>query len=322
MSSSISKIQAIFAESKHIGQGEVALFGIFDRHTKTADFVTHGPISSSNVLRLGSITKIFLSYVALKAQIPLDKPVATVLPELADETLYQCSSSITFEQCLLHTTGIVNYSMLAGAENYEGIYTPTVTVDMGWKNKPLLFPPGSEWHYSNTNSEVVAMAVEKITGKPIKQLVEEAFSEIAPTLTFDSGVAQPYPLDAPNYAKFKMPWSFPSASGRLIATPLDAMKAIDSMARETVWQTMQTWSTAPRRTPDPEYDPAGGKKYGYYLQEFDFSVPVIGHDGHINVTSLVGATPDYVFLVHTSSDIDTQYWMPLCNGVITAALKK
>jgi CubicO group peptidase (beta-lactamase class C family) len=314
-------IQEILTSSHHIPNGEVAIFAVLNRHSKTADFVLHGPISATNTLRLGSITKIFLSYVTLKAQLPLEKTVAEFLPELSDELIYQGSHKITFKDCLSHTTGIVNYSKVEGAQSHQGTYTPAVTVDLGWKNRPLLFEPGTQWHYSNTNSEIIAMAVEKLTGKPIKQLVDEAFHEIAPTLTFDSGASHSYPIEAPGYKNFTMPWSFPSASGRLLATPLDALRAIDSISSEKVWHTMQTWATAPKREPDPGYDPAGGKKYGYYLQEFDFEVPIFGHDGHIHVTSFIGSTDDHVFLVHTSADIDTHLWMPLCSSLISAAIK-
>ncbi|MDB4909775.1 MAG: beta-lactamase, partial [Gemmatimonadetes bacterium] len=52
----------------------------------------------------------------------------------------------------------------------EKTITPQAILDH-WAKQPLDFEPGTRWQYSNTNFEVAALIVEKVSGKPFYQFV-------------------------------------------------------------------------------------------------------------------------------------------------------
>ncbi len=42
-----------------------------------------------------------------------------------------------------------------------------------WARKPLDFPPGTKWQYSNTNYVIAGAIVEKVSGKSLMDLLTE-----------------------------------------------------------------------------------------------------------------------------------------------------
>ena len=42
--------------------------------------------------------------------------------------------------------------------------------------KPMDFPPGAQWHYSNTGYYLLGLIIEKVGGAPYVTLIEKRFS--------------------------------------------------------------------------------------------------------------------------------------------------
>jgi CubicO group peptidase (beta-lactamase class C family) len=60
----------------------------------------------------------------------------------------------------------------AGASNPERAWTPQELVQIGIKDSPL-FDPGTDFHYSNTNTVLLGLVLEQVTGKPLGELYRE-----------------------------------------------------------------------------------------------------------------------------------------------------
>jgi CubicO group peptidase (beta-lactamase class C family) len=118
---------------------------------------------------IGSISKQFTAATVLLLQqegkLSLDDPVAKYIPGLTR------GNEVTIRQLLSHTSGYQDF----WPQDYvpptmEKAITPQGILDR-WAKQPLDFEPGTRWQYSNTNFEIAALIVEKVSGKPFYQFV-------------------------------------------------------------------------------------------------------------------------------------------------------
>jgi CubicO group peptidase (beta-lactamase class C family) len=118
---------------------------------------------------IGSISKQFTAATVLLLQqegkLSLDDPVARYIPGLTR------GNDVTIRQLLSHTSGYQDF----WPQDYvppamEKSITPQGILDH-WAKQPLDFEPGTRWQYSNTNFEIAALIVEKVSGKPFYQFV-------------------------------------------------------------------------------------------------------------------------------------------------------
>jgi D-alanyl-D-alanine carboxypeptidase len=75
------------------------------------------------------------------------------------------------------TSGIASYNedkqfLDEVVSNPEQIWTLDELVQIGIKNSPL-FDPGTDFHYSNTNTVLLGLILEQVTAKPIGELYRE-----------------------------------------------------------------------------------------------------------------------------------------------------
>ncbi|MGW7531131.1 serine hydrolase domain-containing protein [Amycolatopsis sp. NPDC054798] len=133
------------------------------------------PPSADGRFRIGSVTKTFVATVVLQLagerRIGLDTPVNHYLPGLLPG-----GNRITVRMILQHTSGLYSYSddlpfgegATQIAHGFPAIrfrhFTPGQLVAMATA-KPLLFEPGQDWSYSDTNYIVAGLLVEKVTGR-------------------------------------------------------------------------------------------------------------------------------------------------------------
>ncbi|MFP2929399.1 serine hydrolase domain-containing protein [Pyxidicoccus sp. 3LG] len=130
-------------------------------------------------LRVGSITKSFVSVVTLQLQaegkLSLDEPLATWQPD------FPRADRITVRQLLNHTSGAFNYTrseeFLARAEANPGkTWTAGELIELGAAQSPS-FEPGTDWEYSNTNYILLGHILEQVTGTPVAQLIRTRILE-------------------------------------------------------------------------------------------------------------------------------------------------
>ncbi|HYK42067.1 MAG TPA: serine hydrolase domain-containing protein [Thermoanaerobaculia bacterium] len=125
---------------------------------------------------IGSISKQFTATAILlladERKLSLDDRVARFLPDLAH------SGEVSIRQLLSHTSG---YQDFWPQDYVPPFMLKDVTAEQildRWAKKPLDFPPGTQWQYSNTNFVIAGLIVEKISGLPLMQFLQER--EFAP----------------------------------------------------------------------------------------------------------------------------------------------
>ena len=129
------------------------------------------PNTAESKFRLGSITKQFTAASILlleeQGQLSTVDPVKKYVPDAP-----AAWDKITIYNLLTHTSGIPSFT---GFPDYHANevrpYTPDQLV--AWfKDKPLDFPPGSDWRYSNSGYVLLGYLIEKISGKSYAEFVQ------------------------------------------------------------------------------------------------------------------------------------------------------
>lgn len=134
------------------------------------------PMAPGAEVRIGSITKTFVSTMALQLvaehRLSLDDTVQKWQPGLVPN-----ADQITVRELLQHTSGLYNYTddpsflpQLIG--DPLRAYTPRQLIAVSNAHPPL-FAPGTGWSYSNTNYVVVGLILERVTHRPISALIQQ-----------------------------------------------------------------------------------------------------------------------------------------------------
>jgi CubicO group peptidase (beta-lactamase class C family) len=146
----------------------VALKGkpIFMQCYGLADVEHNIPVTPETRFNLASVAKQFTAFSILllekEGKLGLDDDVHKFLPDLPDY-----SPTVTIRHLLNHTSGIWEYySTMVYYCGYDqkDHFTLDEVMELLKHQKKLLFEPGSQWIYCNTNYVLLAQIVEKITG--------------------------------------------------------------------------------------------------------------------------------------------------------------
>ncbi|WJV48114.1 serine hydrolase domain-containing protein [Streptomyces flavofungini] len=137
---------------------------------------THAKMPRNGQVRIGSVTKTFTAVVVLQlvgeGRISLDKPVDKYLPGLVRGKGID-GGRITVRQLLQHTSGLPDYENDVTSDILERRYlSPRDALDIALKHKAD-FEPGKKWKYSNTNYLVAGLIVERVTGRPLAQQIDQ-----------------------------------------------------------------------------------------------------------------------------------------------------
>ena len=107
-----------------------------------------------------------------EGKLSLDDPIRKYLPELP-ATPY---GPVTIRQMLNHTSGIRDWgtlSSLSGWRRGTRQLGNDFVLDLLSKQRELNFPAGTEWSYSNSNYNLAAIIVERVSGKPFAGFVRD-----------------------------------------------------------------------------------------------------------------------------------------------------
>jgi len=130
-----------------------------------SDIDTDEAIEKNDHVRIGSVTKSFTVTVILQlvgeGKISLDDPLSKFFPEIEN-------SEATVRDLANMRSGIFNYTedidfILLLIEDLLRKWTPQELVDVADRNAPY-FPLDGGWHYSNTNTVILGMIIEQVTG--------------------------------------------------------------------------------------------------------------------------------------------------------------
>ncbi|MFJ4690321.1 serine hydrolase domain-containing protein [Streptomyces sp. NPDC088766] len=146
----------------------VKSFGVADKDTDRK-------MSPDLFMRIGSETKTFTVTAVLElvddGRIGLDDTIGKYVDGVPN------GDEITLRQLAGMRSGLFNYSMDEGffkalTSDPERPFAPRELLDYSFKH-PVLFQPGAEFNYSNTNLILLGLVVEKISGQTLADYIQE-----------------------------------------------------------------------------------------------------------------------------------------------------
>jgi D-alanyl-D-alanine carboxypeptidase len=152
-----------------------------------ADVAAHVTMRAADRWRIASVSKAFVSTIVLQLEaegkLDIDDPVERWLPGVVPH-----GSAITLRELLNHTSGLFNYT-----DDTDWFATVVADPARAWTPRellaialahPALFPPGTNWSYSNTNYLLLGLVVETATGDNLgDELQKRIFTPLALTST-------------------------------------------------------------------------------------------------------------------------------------------
>lgn len=139
-----------------------------------ANLETGTPITPDSVFRIASTSKQFVAasaaLLALRGQLDLDADVRTYVPELQPMPL-----PFSARQLIGHSSGLPDVypplELMFGDED-GNFYPSEYTLQMIYRARETIFPPGERYEYSNSGYLLLAQVVERISGDSIRRFIE------------------------------------------------------------------------------------------------------------------------------------------------------
>lgn len=153
-----------------------------------ADLEHHVPITPHTIFKIASATKDFTGMGIMMlheaGKLAYDDPIGTYVSELA-----RFGDDVTIRRVLHHTSGFEDYSNDAAPQVLLLLRNPMPTnadtLALLAESGRLLFTPGERFRYTNTGYEMLAVAIERITGQSYVDYVQtHIFDPLGMTSTF------------------------------------------------------------------------------------------------------------------------------------------
>jgi CubicO group peptidase (beta-lactamase class C family) len=139
---------------------------IFSKAWGMADMERNVPLSTSSILEAGSVSKQFTAASILlleqQGKLSLDDDVRKYIPELPDY-----GDPLKLRHLLHHTSGIKDWGSVAdftGWPRGRKFYTNEDALEIIVHQKHLNNKPGAEYIYSNSNYNLLAIIVQRVSG--------------------------------------------------------------------------------------------------------------------------------------------------------------
>lgn len=209
---------------------------------------------------------------------------------------YPNGDQITIHHLLTHRSGVPNVNNLpVYAEKSRSRLTLAEIIQM-FKDKPLEFAPGTRYRYSNSNYNLLALIIEKISGQSYGQFLEENI--FRPLGMKDTGNDDGSDALIPNRASGYVPvglqgvenapylnWSVKTGNGSLYSTTEDLYKWDRALHSEKILK---------KSTLDKAFTDYGGWGYGWSVRK---------HFGK-RVTVITGRSPGFTSSLERFIDDD------------------
>jgi D-alanyl-D-alanine carboxypeptidase len=264
------------------------------------------PLEPTDHIRLASVSKAYSGAVALSLVadhvLSLSDTVGKWLPSLPGEW-----HGVTLAELLQHTSGIQDFNgttfideLLKDPQN-----PPPPETLLSFASPELMFTPGTDYHYSNSDNIIVGLMIQAATGQSYEsELQSRVFGPLGlsqTSLPQGSAIPSPfisgYDLDPPKTPSdvtnfFGAGWSW--ASGGVIATPQDLTTFIRAYVQGAttsgaVHEAQFTFRPGSSEPPGPGINSAGLAVFRYETS----CGTVYGHTGNtLGYTDFAAATAD------------------------------
>jgi CubicO group peptidase (beta-lactamase class C family) len=285
---------------------------VYEAGQGLADIAANRPITPDTVFRMGSISKQFSAAVILQlaaeGKLSLDDKLSKFLPGFPKP-----GADATVAQLLNHTSGVQSYTSIPGWMVEENTAKPHTTEQMiaVFKDLPSPSKPGEVWAYNNSGYVLIGAIIEKVTGMPWYQAVDERIAKPLGLTTIRYGVLE---SETPNMAAGytdkdgkvvpaqKIHMSVPHAAGALIGSVEDLAKWNAALHHgKVIPPAYYARMIARTKMPDGSLE-----DYGFGIANREVrSHPALGHGGGIfgfSTDSLYLPKDDVFVAVFTNSD--------------------
>jgi CubicO group peptidase (beta-lactamase class C family) len=133
------------------------------------------PNTPGTVFEAGSVSKQFTTAAVLllarEGKLSLDDSVRRYIPELPDY-----GAPLTVRHLIHHTSGLRDWGTVVSAAGWprgSRIHTHAHVLDVVSRQKVLNYPPGSEYLYTNTGYNLMAILVERVAGQSFASFSRE-----------------------------------------------------------------------------------------------------------------------------------------------------
>jgi len=308
---------------------------IYEKGFGVADLELNVPMKPNMVFRLGSVTKQYTAIAILQlveqGKISLQDSIQKFIKDFPNK-----GHTITIENLLTHTSGIIDYESLD--MNIPYVYRLDFPVKQfvdSLEHHPLVFTPGSKFSYCNSNYFLLGYIIELITGKTYaKYMQQHIFTPIGLTNTYYDDEKQVIPNRVSGYAKWQddkydradyIGMSQVYAAGALMSNVEDMFKWHQALyAYKLVKKETLEKAFTPFKLTDGTFSEYG---YGWFIKDLEGS-KTIEHAGGID-----GFQSDDIYLPKQDIFIATLYnslnkggddmsFMSLSNDIATLAIGK
>ena len=215
----------------------VGIWGPAGNYVRTfgvADKATRAPMSTDMYSRIGSVTKTFTVTAMLQlvdqGKLALDDPISKYMSGVPSGDQITLRELAQMRSGLITFDDVTQFSDPYIADPHKS-FTPAQLLGYAL-DKPLQFPPGTQYQYSNTNTVLLGLVVEKQSGQTLPDYISEHI--LAPLkMTHTSfpttpAVPDPHPhgyTTLHGAAQISTDWNFSWAwaAGNMIST-LDDMR--------------------------------------------------------------------------------------------------
>jgi D-alanyl-D-alanine carboxypeptidase len=307
-----SKLQKALSHivASNVGPPGISVLIDRGRHTEflqagTADAASYRPPTPFEAFRIASVSKGFNAYLAAKLIGDGHLGIETTLRDSIPGVL-PAGEAVTLRQLLQHTSGLADYirapafveQFLADPARY---LSPTQLTDFV-RDEPLEFPPGSRYHYSDTDNIAAGLIEERASGLPYEQLLQKRIfgplkmhgSSLPSTVKMPRPFLHGYDVEAEKRPEDISEVINPAgawASGGIVSTPLDMAR----FARRYVPTVLATATVEAPFRRGSSSPPGPGKNFAG-LGLFRYATGCGTVYGH------TGSFPGYRILVAASAD--------------------
>ena len=218
------------------GQLSIARNGeiIYSKAVGVGDLERNVPLTTSSIIEAGSVSKQFTAAALLlleqQGKLSLDDDVRKYIPELRDYGM-----PIKLSHMLQHTSGLRDWGAIASLTGWSRgtqFYTNEDALEIIVRQKQLNNKPGDEFIYSNSNYNLAAIIVQRVSGLTLADFTKKYIFEPA-------GMTNTQWRDDPNrivknravaYSKtengykLNMPNEYVYGNGGLLTTTEDLLK--------------------------------------------------------------------------------------------------
>ena len=284
----IEKIFSVYTAGSPGGMLSISRNGqlVYSKAWGLADLEHSVPLTTSSVTEAGSVSKQFTAAAILlleqQGKLSVGDDIRKYIPEMP-----VCGPPIFIRHLLHHTSGIRDWgaiAALAGWPRGSKNYTNGDALDIIIHQKALNFPPGDQYSYSNSNYNLLAIIVQRVSGMPLAEFTKKFIFD--PAGMIHTQWRDDHNRIVPNRAiayqqhqgiwETNMPGEDAYGNGGLLTTTEDLLKWNDfytngKLGSRSLLDNQLT--TEPLNNGNPNHYAAGlfiGKKWGYDM---------ISHDG-------------------------------------------